>query len=128
VVGGADGALVGRDVVGVLVELCVGFRVGLAVGPMVASQHVTGQLADISSAVLGSVHQPRLRKSWHGVPGSSSPAHEGAAGEVVGSEVVGDVDGEVVKTDRRSRPLITLGLTTPAIVAEIPNQAMMTKA
>ena len=79
VVGDVDGALVGSDVVGVSVGRRVGFCVGLAVGPTVASQHVAGQFMDISSLVEGAVHQPRLRKSWHGVFGSSAPAHEGAA-------------------------------------------------
>ena len=99
VVGDVDGALVGSDLVGMLVGLRVGCRVGLAVGPTVASQHVTGQFTDISTAVLGSVHQPRLRKLWHVMPGRSSPAHEGAAvgvdetGETVGPDVVGVMVG-----------------------------------
>jgi hypothetical protein len=96
-------AQVGAKLVGIVdgasVGLRVGCRVGLAVGPTVASQHVTGQIADISAAVLGAVHQPRLRNSWHGVPCMSSPAHEGAAvgadetGEAVGPDVVGVVVG-----------------------------------
>ena len=99
VVGDVDGTLVGSEPVGVAVGLRVGFCVGLAVGPAVASQHVKGQFTDISPAVAGAVHQPRLRKSWHGVFGSSSPAHEGAAvgsdetGAAVGSDVVGAVVG-----------------------------------
>ena len=90
VVGDVDGALVGSDVLGASVGLLVGLAVGLAVGPAVASQHVTGQTTDISSAVVGEVHQPRLRKSWHGVFGSSVPAHDGAA---VGLGVTGETDG-----------------------------------
>ena len=96
-------AQVGAKLVGIVdgasVGLRVGCRVGLAVGPTVASQHVAGQTADISFAVLGAVHQPRLRNSWHGVLGMSSPAHEGAAvgadetGEAVGPDVVGVVVG-----------------------------------
>ena len=102
VVGAVDGTLVGSEVAGALVGLRVGLCVGLATGPVVASQHVRGQLTDISSAVLGSVHQPRLRKSWHGVSGSSSPAHEGAAvgadetGETVGPDEVGGAVGTEV--------------------------------
>ena len=102
VVGGVDGALVGSEVAGAFVGFRVGLCVGLATGPVVASQHVKGQFTDISSAVLGWVHQPRLRKSRHGVSGLSSPAHEGAAvgsdetGEVVGPDEVGGTVGTEV--------------------------------
>ena len=59
------GLTVGCEVVGVKVGagVKVGVKVGFAVGPAVALQHVTGQFSAISASVVGSVHQPRFRKS-----------------------------------------------------------------